>query len=184
MLEVYPVLSQGKQLTLAQARVDGGGKQVSPRPGDVGDESDDCGGGCQPDLESCYLEHDITWPCDPVLDEDLHQCGDSRCSVKRFYATEEAGWMHFTCNLEPGPGTTGDRCEYADMTGIADTCAHGYRCWNPEGTLDAGVCVPYCDTDGLEGPACAGECVQCSSSERGLCMTDCTGDECNVEEFC
>jgi hypothetical protein len=150
-------------------------------------EPNECGGGCEPDYDSCYQEMEVTWQCDPVLDLDLAGCGDSKCGPSRFPVVEESGWMHFLCNSNSGPGVTGDPCEYPEdgpLAEILDTCAHGYRCWNPEGTLDAGICVPYCDLAGIEGPACAGECVQCSSSERGLCMTNCTGSECNVEQFC
>jgi hypothetical protein len=149
-------------------------------------DPDECGGGCEPDYSSCYLEMEQT-ECDPV-DGALPPCSDVRvCRPVPFSLGDVAGWMHHVCFSPEGDGTTGFPCEYPDagaVTGSVDTCAHGYRCWNPEGTLDAGVCVPYCDMEGLEGPACDGECVQCSSSERGLCMTDCVGDECNVEDFC
>jgi hypothetical protein len=46
--------------------------------------------------------------------------------------------------------------------------------------------VRYCDLNDAADPcANTGTCVRCSSSDRwGLCMTDCSGDECNVDAFC
>ncbi len=147
---------------------------------------DDCGGGCEPDFDSCYQEQEQT-KCDPV-EGTLPPCSNtSPCKPKRFFATDSPGWMHHVCLSSYGEGTEGSPCEFpvaGEITECVDTCAHCYRCWNSAGTLDTGVCVAYCDMAGLEGPACAGECVHCSSSERGLCMTDCSGDGCRVEEFC
>ena len=82
-------------------------------------------------------------------------------------------------------GGEGDACEYPADPGDKDTCGQGYRCWNPAGDISQpGTCVAYCDLTGELGPACDGTCVQCSSSERGLCMSGCSGDDCNVDAFC
>jgi hypothetical protein len=146
---------------------------------------DDCGG-CEPDFDSCYQEAEKT-KCDPLAGV-LPQCSPSaQCRPTRFTATESAAWWLHTCVGPTGDLGHGEHCEYpTDLgyTGIIDTCADGLRCWNPNGTLDAGTCVPYCDPKGVEGNPCEGECIQCSSSERGLCVTGCSGDDCHVEEFC
>ena len=49
-----------------------------------------------------------------------------------------------------------------------------------------GICMPYCDLNDAADPcAGTGTCVRCSASDRwGLCMTDCSGKECNVDAFC
>ncbi|WP_106087267.1 hypothetical protein [Enhygromyxa salina] len=94
--------------------------------------------------------------------------------------------MHHQCHTLLGQGVEGDACDFPSAPGDVDTCAYGYRCWNPEGDIAApGICAPYCDATGKLGDACDGTCVLCSSSDRwGLCMTGCSGDECNVDEFC
>jgi len=144
--------------------------------------SDDCGG-CEPDFDSCYQEAEKT-KCDP-LDGVLPKCTISRqCRPIRFNATESAAWWLHICVDAAGDLGHGEPCGYLTHVGTTDTCADGLRCWNPNGTLDAGTCVPYCDPHGLEGSPCEGECIQCSSSERGLCVTGCSGDDCHVEEFC
>ena len=148
-------------------------------------EPTDCGGDCQPDYDSClheYTEHDVYWDCDPVLDP----CSPShKCSPVRFYATENAGWMHSVCKGLIGEGIAGDPCEYPAAPGDVDTCGKGLRCWNAAGDLSQpGVCVPYCDLSGELGPACDGTCVQCSASERGLCVSGCSGEDCSVDAFC
>ncbi|WP_106087962.1 hypothetical protein [Enhygromyxa salina] len=148
-------------------------------------EPEGCAGPCTPVHDSCYAETE-TYPCQPVLGAGLH-CGDtSYCKPVRFAATQTAGWMHHTCRPPVGHGVEGDACDYPADPGDVDTCAYGYGCWNPQGDIAApGTCVPYCDVTGEWGPACEGTCVRCSSSEEwGLCMTGCSGDDCNVDEFC
>ncbi|KIG13375.1 hypothetical protein DB30_08142 [Enhygromyxa salina] len=59
------------------------------------------------------------------------------------------------------------------------------RCWNPEGhTTEPGTCVPYCDIEGAIGPTCKAACVPCSATERGLCVSGCSGEDCHVGAFC
>jgi hypothetical protein len=148
----------------------------------------DCSFFHQPDYESCvwedYPEQEFASTCSPVLFVE-DGCGDLRCVPERFAdATEFAGWKHFDCSGEEqyisGPG---DACEFV---GDSDTCIDHWRCWNPAGDMTMpGVCVPYCDTTGEYESPCEGACVRCSSSDRwGLCMTDCSGDDCNVDGFC
>lgn len=147
-------------------------------------EPDDCSFPSNPWYESCHLETEqpvisICEPAGPACD------GSYKCQPVRFDATEFAGWKHHECLGSIGDGVAGDPCEYPDG-GDLDTCAQGSRCWNADGDLTApGVCVPYCDLTGQLGPACEGTCVRCSSSvEHGLCMTECSGDDCNVDAFC
>lgn len=149
-------------------------------------EPSDCGGDCKPDVDSCYIENEGVLDCDPVLDNLLPNCSpDSKCNPIRFYATETAGWMHDVCTTKLGDGVAGDPCEYPAEPGHVDTCDRGFRCWNPTGDLSQpGTCVPYCDLTGEFGPACDGTCVQCSGSERGLCVSGCSGEDCNVDAFC
>ncbi len=155
-------------------------------------EPSDCAGDCVAQYDSCYLENadgeNLSPGCEPVLDEwSFYDCGDgSRCNPVHFYATESAGWRDHNCTSALGDGVEGDACEYPAEPGDVDTCAHGYRCWNPSGDLAApGTCVPYCDLSGEFGPTCAGTCVRCSSTDEwGLCMTGCSGDACNVDAFC
>ena len=137
-----------------------------------------------PEYDSCYQENEIH-PCDP-LDEEHDLCNPlARCNPARFWATERAGWMETRCELLLGDGQAGEPCEYPEDPGDVDTCAHGLRCWNPEGEMtQPGICVPYCDPAGDVGPACAGTCVQCSGDNRGLCVQGCSGDACNVDAFC
>ncbi|WP_146157737.1 hypothetical protein [Enhygromyxa salina] len=146
-------------------------------------EPDDCGGGCVPQLDTCYAEHDVPNGCDPLIS----QCGDDRCIPERFwYATEVSGWMFHVCTSEDKTGVTGDACNYTDSPkGEIDDCADNHRCWNPEGdTTSPGTCVPYCDVEGELGPACDGACIPCSATERGLCVSGCSGEDCRVDEFC
>jgi hypothetical protein len=145
----------------------------------------------EPDYESCALEDDPEfpdtefpmWPCWPVEGDCPHD--DDRCSPVRFDATEFAGWKDFDCIDAPEyPDGPGDACEYS---GDVDTCLDRWRCWNPDGDLTKpGVCVPYCDLNDAADPCVGtGTCVRCSSSDRwGLCMTDCSGEDCNVDAFC
>jgi hypothetical protein len=145
----------------------------------------DCSFPYEPHYESCAGEDDPdqeypAGPCPPV---EGNCPDDDRCSPVRFNATQFAGWKTFDC-IDPleSPDGPGEACEYV---GDADTCLDRYRCWNPAGdTTQPGVCVPYCDLNDAVDP-CAGACVRCSSSDRwGLCMTDCTGEACNVDVFC
>lgn len=161
--------------------------------------SPDTGGDCSPDFSSCYAENDIAGGCDPMIGGGIGGglgCGSDACRPARFYvteatdateATQSAGWMHHSC-VAAGAGEAGAACSYPEagaQTGRVDSCAHGYRCWNIDGDLGSpGVCVAYCDPAGLEGPACAGSCVPCSSSGRGLCVSGCSGAACAVAEFC
>lgn len=89
-------------------------------------------------------------------------------------------------DYEAEPTRFVDPCEYPAAPGDVDTCGKGLRCWNAAGDLSQpGVCVPYCDLSGELGPACDGTCVQCSSSERGLCVSGCSsGEDCSVDAFC
>lgn len=147
----------------------------------------DCAFFLEPDYESCALEdhpeQETASTCSPVLFlED--GCGYLRCKPQRFDATEFAGWKHFDCATE-GPATSGpgEACEFV---GDSDTCLDHWRCWNPAGDMTMpGVCVPYCDVSGELDSPCDAMCVRCSSSDRwGLCMTGCSGDDCNVDAFC
>lgn len=148
----------------------------------------DCGFYIKPYYDSCYLEEGVDagmdHPANSCLPVELG-CGESRCMPVRFEATEFAGWKHFECDGYGHPSTAGpgQACEYS---GDLDNCLESLRCWNPEGDITKpGVCVPYCDLSGKTGPACDGTCVRCSSSDVwGLCMTDCSGEDCNVDEFC
>jgi hypothetical protein len=150
-------------------------------------EPDDCGGGCMPDFQSCYAENDIVGDCDPLLFDPPQGCNNGRCGPVRFHATESAGWMHYVCSSAVvGDGVAGDACEYGEGTEAhIDTCARGYRCWNADGNItQPGTCVAYCDVDGELGPACDGACVPCSATERGLCVSGCSGEDCRVDDFC
>jgi hypothetical protein len=149
----------------------------------------DCSFFDEPSYESCALEDhpDDEWAstCAPVF--HLVDSEDFRCEPQRFYATEFAGWKHFDLTVKHEPAMSGPwgECEFV---GDSDTCIDHWRCWNPAGDMTTpGVCVPYCDLTGEFESPCDGKgtCVRCSSSDRwGLCMTDCTGDACNVDGFC
>jgi hypothetical protein len=147
-------------------------------------EPSDCSFFSNPDYESCHIEDnpdsDTWYMCYPVNSG----CGDGRCIPERFEATEVAGWKHHDCRDQLGEVPVGQACQYVDAD--LDDCADTLRCWNPAGDLSApGVCVPYCDLEGQLGTPCEGTCVRCSSSDEwGLCMTDCSGDDCNVDAFC
>jgi hypothetical protein len=153
--------------------------------------SADCTFFDEPDYESCAAEDtpdsepdgSIAVPCQPVYNPLYGNCPHDRCSPERFDATEVAGWKDFGCVDAPGPAGPGEACEYS---GDSDSCVDFSRCWNPAGDLTMpGVCVPYCDLTGELGSACAGTCVRCSSSDRwGMCMTECSGEDCNVDAFC
>jgi hypothetical protein len=149
----------------------------------------DCSFFDEPDYESCAMEshpdQETAGTCSPVFYlED--SCGYMRCEPEYFDATEFAGWKHFDCAAEElaTSGPWGE-CEFV---GISDTCLDHWRCWNPAGDMTMpGVCVPYCDMTGEFESPCDGNgtCVRCSSSDRwGLCMTDCSGEACNVDGFC
>jgi hypothetical protein len=145
-------------------------------------DPEDCGLGCVPDLLSCDEENEVTSSCDPLL----QICGNDRCIAERFHATEDAGWMLYVCRDTDREGVAGDPCAYTDKPeGEIDDCADGYRCWNPDGDTTApGTCVAYCDVEAELGPICDGACVPCSATERGLCMSGCSGDDCRVDDFC
>jgi hypothetical protein len=151
-------------------------------------EPDDCEDAyCEPHFQSCFPEEEVTRECDPLLDNTVPGCaGARRCNPVRFHATEAAGWMHYICESALGEGVAGDACEYGESPDEhIDTCAHGYRCWNADGDTTApGTCVAYCDVEGELGPVCDGSCLPCSATERGLCMTGCSGDDCRVDDFC
>jgi hypothetical protein len=149
----------------------------------------DCVSFLEPDYESCISEdHDAqetAYTCPPVF--HLVDSEDFRCEPQRFDASEFAGWKHFDLSIKEEPAMSGPwgECEFV---GDSDTCLDHWRCWNAAGDMTMpGVCVPYCDMTGeLQSPCDGnGTCVRCSSSDRwGLCMTDCTGDDCNVDGFC
>jgi hypothetical protein len=143
--------------------------------------SDECSITCEPMYESCYEENEVVSGCDPLP----FGCeGNYRCNPVRFHATQDAGWMHDLCHGKLGGGVDGDPCEYPD-DGVVDTCDDGYRCWNAAGDLSSpGVCVPYCDPTGNLGTTCTGTCVHCSGNEWGLCISECSGEDCNVDDFC
>jgi hypothetical protein len=145
-------------------------------------EPDDCSFEyLEPFYDTCYLEEDETGGCEPTLG-----CSNaSKCQPERFDATEFAGWKHHECLSNLGDAVVGDPCEYPEG-GDLDTCADTLRCWNPAGDLNApGTCMQYCDVNGEEGDPCEGTCVPCSSRpDRGLCLPDCSGDDCNVDAFC
>jgi hypothetical protein len=148
----------------------------------------DCSFFQEPDYESCadedHPDDESAYTCQPVF--YLVDPDDLRCEPERFTATEFAGWMHFDL-AEEQVATSGPwgECEFV---GDSDTCLDHWRCWNPDGDMTMpGVCVPYCDMTGEYESPCdgTGTCVRCSSSDRwGLCMTDCSGDDCNVDGFC
>jgi hypothetical protein len=146
----------------------------------------DCAFFHEPDYISCHFEDEsASFICEPA---DIFLCdAPKKCSPVHFFASESAGWKHHECLGSLGDGVAGDPCEYPEAGGgEMDTCAQGNRCWNPTGDLTApGICVPYCDLTGEFGPTCEGTCVRCSSSAQdGLCMTDCSGENCNVDAFC
>jgi hypothetical protein len=145
-------------------------------------EPSDCTFYSDPFYESCHIEEhpdsDTFYTCNPVISD----C--EKCIPERFDATEVAGWKHHDCGDKLDEVPIGQPCEYPDA-GDLETCGDKLRCWNPAGDLSApGVCVRYCDlTDPLD--VCEGTCVRCSSSDEwGLCVTNCSGDECNVDAFC
>jgi hypothetical protein len=94
--------------------------------------------------------------------------------------------MFYVCTGDEGDGVAGDACNYTDgQNGEIDDCADGLRCWNPEGdTTQPGTCVAYCDVEGELGPTCDAACIPCSATERGLCVSGCSGEDCRVDEFC
>ncbi len=150
---------------------------------------EDCSFFDEPDYKSCAIEDnpDSEFPktsCPPDEDLCLH---DDRCSPVRFgNATEYAGWKTFDCVDMPKPALAGPFgvCEFS---GDLDTCIDTYRCWNPDGDLALpGVCMPYCDLNDAADPCTGtGTCVRCSASDRwGLCLPNCSGEECHVDAFC
>jgi hypothetical protein len=146
----------------------------------------DCSFFQEPDYESCvwqdHPDDESARTCAPVF--HLGDSEDFRCEPERFDATEFGGWKHFDLTLKE-VATSGPwgPCEFV---GDSDTCVDHWRCWNPAGDMTMpGVCVPYCDMTGEYESPCEGTCVRCSSSDRwGLCMTECSGDACNVDGFC
>jgi hypothetical protein len=147
-------------------------------------EPSDCAFFHEPDYESCHIEEhpdsDVFYTCHPVTDD----CNESKCLPERFDATEFAGWKHHNCREQLDAVPIGQPCEYVDAD--LDNCGDNLRCWNSAGDLSTpGECVQYCDLTGQFGEPCEGTCVRCSSSDEwGLCMTDCSGDDCNVDAFC
>jgi hypothetical protein len=150
----------------------------------------DCGFFLEPDYESCATEDypDSEYPklpCWPAVPASCPYQTIPHCAPVRFYAAEFAGWKTFDCLDEmENPDAPGQSCEYV---GDIDTCADQSRCWNPEGDLTVpGTCMRYCDLNDAADPCIGtGTCVRCSASDRwGLCLPNCSGEECNVDAFC
>jgi hypothetical protein len=151
---------------------------------------EDCAIFHEPNYESCAREDDPDqefpkMPCWPAVAGSCPHENLLRCAPVRFNATEFAGWKTFDCIDElENPDGSGQSCEYL---GDVDTCADQHRCWNPEGDLTMpGTCVRYCDLNDPADPCIGvGTCVRCSASDRwGLCLPNCSGEECHVDAFC